>query len=110
MTRQKYKKKLDVELRGITHRVTRQKTSFSFSQLDALFFSTFENTLHSLPSVTIPDLIYRMSIPHLITCGTPIDYQAIEVPQMISKNVLTNRIYKGQKRNSIICLLFTYLF
>ena len=40
--------KTEVELRGITHRVTRQKTSFSFSQLDALFFSTFENTLHSL--------------------------------------------------------------
>ena len=74
--------KTEVELRGITHRVTRQKTSFSFK-----FFSTFENTLHSLPNVTIPDLIYRMSIPHLITCGTPIDYQAIGVPQMISMNV-----------------------
>ena len=30
--------KTEVELRGITHRVTRQKTSFSFSQLDALFY------------------------------------------------------------------------
>ena len=55
MTRQKYKKKLDVELRGITHSFTKQKTMLSFGENDVffpttrcLFFSSIENTLHSL--------------------------------------------------------------